>query len=322
MNKTCENVKLVLAPLADFTDAPFRKMCFDFGADMAYTEMVSAAALAHGHAATRILLESLPGEGPLGCQIFGANPSDVANAAKIVSLPQFCEINLNAGCPMDKVTRSGAGAKLAESPEKVYELLVAIKENTSLPITLKTRLGPNPHKTTVFELVDAAYRAGCSGVTVHARWTSQLHGGDTHLDLLAEAVRRSPIPVTGNGSIRTRNDLQAMLATGIDAVMIGRAAIAEPEIFSLLRGKRKEPPSMERARRLFTSHMGYLIDFHAKLVAHLTGCRIPELNQFVALKARTHLSRYFAGTPGAAAIRASFNTAKTIADILAILDSL
>ncbi len=79
---------------------------------------------------------------------------------------------------------------------------------------------------------------------------------------------------------------------------------------------------MERARRLFTSHMGYLIDFHAKLVAHLTGCRIPELNQFVALKARTHLSRYFAGTPGAAAIRASFNTAKTIADILAILDSL
>ena len=160
-------MKFVLAPLAGFTDAPFRRLCFEGGADLSYTEMVSAAGLAHGSSPTRHLMETMPGEGPVACQLFGARESDLAFAAHEATAcraddgsPRFVELNLNAGCPMTKVTREGAGAKLAEDPEKVYRLLKAMVENTDLPVTLKTRLGPHPRRRTVFELLDAAEQAG------------------------------------------------------------------------------------------------------------------------------------------------------------------
>ena len=148
-------MRYVLAPLAGFTDAAFRRLCFEGGADFAYTEMVSAAGLAHGSSPTRQLMETMPGEGALGCQIFGANESDVAYAAGAVP-DRFSEINLNAGCPVRKVVKEGAGAKLAEDPEKVYRLLRAMKGSTRLPVTLKTRLGPRPDRNLSLELLDAA----------------------------------------------------------------------------------------------------------------------------------------------------------------------
>ena len=197
-------MRYVLAPLAGFTDAAFRRLCFEGGADFAYTEMVSAAGLAHGSSPTRQLMETMPGEGALGCQIFGANESDVAYAAGAVP-DRFSEINLNAGCPVRKVVKEGAGAKLAEDPEKVYRLLRAMKEHTALPVTLKTRLGPRPDRNLSLELLDAAERAGAAGVVFHARFTSQMHGGATHLDLLAEIAARAKVPVTGNGSVGTRS---------------------------------------------------------------------------------------------------------------------
>ena len=140
----------VLAPLAGFTDAPFRRLCREGGADLAYTEMVSAAGLAHGSSPTRHFLETMPGEGPVGCQLFGANESDLAFAAAAVDPRRFCELNLNAGCPMTKVTREGAGAKLVEDPAKIHRLLKAMAANTSLPVTLQTRLGPRPEANRIF----------------------------------------------------------------------------------------------------------------------------------------------------------------------------
>ena len=241
-------MKYVLAPLAGFTDAPFRRMCHEGGADLAYTEMVSAAGLAHGSSPTRHLLETMPGEGPVACQIFGANESDIAFATDFIQrnyvespvpcslfpLPslRFTEVNLNAGCPMTKVTREGAGAKLVEDPERIHRLLKAMAGNTSLPVTLKTRLGPHPRRTNIFEILDAAESAGAKGIIVHARYTSQMHGGPTHLDLLKEVVERAKIPVTGNGSVTDGESAAAMAATGVDAVMIGRAALANPCIFT------------------------------------------------------------------------------------------
>ena len=137
---------------------------------------------------------------------------------------------------MTKVTREGAGAKLAEDPEKVYRLLKAMVENTPLPVTLKTRLGPHPRSTTVFELLDAAEKAGAKGFILHARYTSQMHGGPVHLDTLAEVVGRSKIPVAGNGSVVDAKSAAAMAATGVDAIMVGRAALAKPGIFAALKG--------------------------------------------------------------------------------------
>ena len=127
-------MKLVLAPLADFTNAAFRKLAYELGADLTYTEMVSAAALAHGSSPTRHLFEKLPGEGPVACQIFGHNPDELAFAAReATALKRFVAIDLNAGCPMPRIRHEGDGAALVPQPQLVHDLLVAIKRETDLP---------------------------------------------------------------------------------------------------------------------------------------------------------------------------------------------
>lgn len=306
-------MRFFLAPLADFTDAPFRRMCFEGGADLAYTEMVSAAALAHGNSPTRHLMETMDGEGPVACQIFGATESDVAIAAQEIEKvkDRFVELNLNAGCPMTRITRSGAGAKLIEDPEKVFRLLKAMRENTSLPVTLKTRLGPHPGDVKIFELLDAAAKAGAKGVAVHARFTSQMHGGALDLELLSEVVARSPLPVTGNGSIRTSKDLDAMAATGVKSVMIGRGSLSDPGIFAVLKG-RENPWSRYDAVR---SHLKYILEFRALLLKKFPGDHIRSADAFASVKMHTHLFRYFNALPGAAKLRAKLNTIRTLREI-------
>ena len=320
-------MKYVLAPLAGFTDAPFRRMCAEGGADLTYTEMVSAAGLAHGSSPTRHLMETMPGEGPVACQIFGANESDIAYATRVVEdletrtldarrETRFVELNLNAGCPMTKVTREGAGAKLVEDPEKIHRLLKAMVGNTSLPVTLKTRLGPHPQRTNIFEILDAAESAGAKGLIVHARYTSQMHGGPTHLDVLREVVERAHIPVTGNGSVVDAKTAAAMAATGVDAIMIGRAALANPSIFNALKAIEQ---SNNRTIEQFRRHLDYLLRFREQLAARFPNDHIPSADGFASVKMHVHLFRYFSGRPGAAELRKRLNTVRTLAEIEAIV---
>ena len=317
-------MKLYLAPLAGFTDAPFRRMCFEGGADLCYTEMVSAAGLAHGSSPTRHLMETMAGEGPVACQIFGASESDIAFAAREISAlapRRFVELNLNAGCPMTKVTREGAGAALVKSPAKIYRLLKAMTDATDLPVTLKTRLGPRPGVNTVFEILDAAERAGASAIIVHARYTSQLHGGALDFETLAEVVARARIPVVGNGSVVDRASLSAMSATGVDAVMIGRAALAEPGVFNRLKGVAAAPADAAEKDRLFRRHLDYLLAFREQLAAAFPGDHVPSPDGFASVKMHTHLFRYFNGRPGAAALRARLNGVRSLAEIEEILSA-
>lgn len=319
-------MRFVLAPLAEFTDAPFRLVCHEGGADMAYTEMVSAAALFHGHGPTRHLMEVMPGEGPVACQLFGAGETELAFAARVASSlrsvdsvsPRFCEINLNAGCPMRRIVGSGCGAKLVTDPDKVFRLLKAMRENTDLPVTLKTRLGPASGDRRIFELVDAAERAGASGVVVHARYTSQMHGGAVDLETLAEVVRKTRLPVTGNGGVKTAADAEAMAATGVSSIMVARAALGNPSIFRKLRGE--DVPSVdgpEWARR----HLEYILQFRKMLVGKYPEDHIPCEDGYVGIKMHTHLFRYFSGRPGAAALRARLNSIRTLAEVREILQS-
>ena len=323
-------MKYVLAPLAGFTDAPFRRLCAENGADLTYTEMVSAAGLAYGSSPTRHLMEVMPGEGPVACQIFGAKESDIAFAARIAdkvsssgeefgSCRRFVEINLNAGCPMTKVTREGAGAKLIEDPEKIFRLLKAMVENTALPVTLKTRLGPHPQKTNIFEILDAAEKAGARGIIVHARYTSQMHGGSVHLETLSEVVKRAHVPVIGNGSVVDAKSAAAMAATGVNAIMIGRAAMANPAIFNQLKGIHNSSlivPSSSFVER----HLEYLLAFREQLVANFPDDHIPSADGFASVKMHVHLFRYFNGRPGAAALRARLNNVRTLSEIREIIN--
>lgn len=310
-------MKFVLAPLAEFTDAPFRLVCRENGADLAYTEMVSAAGLAHGSSPTRHLMEVMDGEGPVACQIFGARETDVASAAREVEKirDRFVELNLNAGCPMAKVTREGAGAKLAENPAKVFSLLKTMAENTSLPITLKTRLGPHPQCTTIFELLDAAQQAGAKGLAVHARYTSQMHGGPVRLDLLADVVARAHIPVIGNGSVVDARTASEMAKTGVEALMIGRAALARPWIFQELKGGSfKGVPSPIR------HHLDLILRFRRQLVERYPNDHVPGEDAYASVKMHTHLFRYFNGRPGAAKLRATLNAVRTLREIYDIIE--
>jgi len=319
-------MRFVLAPLAGFTDAPFRLMCREGGADLVYTEMVSAAALAHGHAPTHQLLETMPGEGPVACQIFGATESDVAHATRristlhLLSTPRFVALDLNAGCPMAKVTRCGAGAELVKDPAKIGRLLKVMAENTDLPITLKTRLGPYPQSTTVFEILDAAEAAGARGLTVHARYTSQMHGGPVHLDTLAEVVSRAKIPITGNGSVTDAKTASEMAQTGVDAIMIGRAALANPGIFAQLKNEISSTvqPSTFNLQPVHR-HLERILAFREQLAEKFPNDHIPSEDAFASVKMHTHLFRYFNGRPGAAALRARLNAVRTLAEIRDII---
>ena len=310
-------MEYVLAPLAGFTDAPFRRLCYEGGAKLVYSEMVSAAGLYHGSSPTRHLMETMSGEGKVALQLFGAKETELAFAARMVPEGRFTELNLNAGCPMTKVTREGAGAKLIENPNLVYRLLKAMTENTALPVTLKTRLGPNPKNTNIFELLDAAQEAGARAIIVHARYTSQLHGGEVHLEKLAETVKRAQIPVIGNGSVTDSATASAMAKTGVSAIMIGRAALAHPDIFAQLQGIKSGLEGVSLPRR----HLEYILAFREQLKARFPDDHIPSVDGFASVKLHTHLFRYFNGRPGAAKLRARLNTIRTLKEIYDCLDN-
>ena len=307
-------MKYVLAPIAGFTNAAFRLMASRGGADLTYTEMVSAAGLAHGSSPTRHLLEVLPGEGSVACQLFGANPDELAYAAREVSaMGRFVELNLNAGCPVPRIVREGAGSALVKDPARVHDLLVAMVGATDLPVTLKTRPGPRPDKVLMFELLDAAETAGAKGITLHARFTSQNHGGAVHLELLAALVQKARIPVTGNGGVKDVETARAMAETGVAAIMVGRAALPNPYIFSTLNPKLKTLNS--QSSTLFHDHLEALKALYAQTAAHFPQDRLPTLDAWVAGAVRTHLFRYFAGRPGVGELRRRLATIRTLREI-------
>ena len=217
---------------------------------------------------------------------------------------------------MTKVTREGAGAKLVEDPAKIHRLLRAMTENTSLPVTLKTRLGSHPQRTNILEIVDAAESAGAKGIVVHARYTSQMHGGPTHLDILADVVRHAHIPVTGNGSVTDAKSAAEMAKTGVSAIMIGRAALSNPGIFNSL--KQSNNPN-NRTIEQFRKHLDYLLRFREQLAAHFPNDHIPSADGFASVKMHVHLFRYFNGRPGAAELRKRLNTVRTLAEIETIV---
>ncbi len=311
-------MKLVLAPLAGFTNAPFRRLCASHGADYTVTEMVSAAGLAHGSSPTRHLMEVLPGEGPVAVQLFGNKPDELAFAAReIVKLNRFIAIDFNTGCPMPKIMHEGSGAALLRDPQLIHDCLKAIKsEAGNVPVTLKTRPGIRPEKCNMIEILRAAEEAGVSGIALHARYRVQAHSGEVHLDLLAEMVESTKLPITGNGSVTDRASLKAMLATGVDAVMIGRAAIGNPFIFEDLKAtepvKLTQDEIFARKEKAYEEHFYSLMEFHRQLTENFPNDHIPSIDGFISVAMHTMLFRYFNGRPGAVQLRKKLNSVRTL----------
>lgn len=249
---------VMLAPMEDVTDSSFRLICKEEGADMTYTEFVSADALVRNIAATTRKLHIDPEERPTAIQIYGREVGPMVEAAKIVAGVQPDILDINFGCPVKKVAGKGAGAGLLRDIPKMLEITRAVvKAVPDLPVTVKTRLGWDCNSRIIVSLAEQLQDCGIRALTVHGRTRSQMYTGEADWEMIGE-VKANPrlrIPVIGNGDITTPQKLvEAFARYNVDGVMVGRAAIGAPWIFremtSLLRKGAVEEIPVEKKFRL------------------------------------------------------------------------
>ena len=251
---------LVLAPMAGITDLSFRRICKSLGADLVTSEMVSAEGVVHKSGSTRLLRSSHPEEKPLAIQLFGSDPSLMGEAATIVAAEGADIIDLNMGCPVPKVLRQGAGAQLIRQPEKVAQIVDAVRRVVSIPVTVKTRSGWNKSKINILEVARVAEDAGADAITLHPRTAKQGFSGKADWYLIAKVRRAVSIPVIGNGDVTRPQQVQEMKQlTGCNGVMIGRGAMGNPWIFKqakqLAQGEAVSDPSMRERLEIMARHL-------------------------------------------------------------------
>lgn len=225
---------VMLAPMEDVTDHSFRLLCKEQGADMTYTEFVSADALIRNIAATTRKLHIDPAERPTAIQIYGREVEPMVEAAKIVEAAKPDIIDINFGCPVKKVAGKGAGAGMLRDIPKMLEITKAVVNAVKLPVTVKTRLGWDHNTKIIVELAEQLQDCGIKALTVHGRTRSQMYTGDADWEMIAR-VKENPrltIPLIGNGDITTpQQAAEAFSRYGVDGVMVGRASIGAPWIF-------------------------------------------------------------------------------------------
>lgn len=231
---------VMLAPMEDVTDSSFRLIAKECGADMVYTEFVSADALIRNIAATTRKLHINAAERPVAIQIYGREPDVMVEAAKIVEEAKPDVLDINFGCPVKKVAGKGAGAGLLRDVPKMLAITRAVVRAVNIPVTVKTRLGWDCENKIIVELAEQLQDCGIAALTVHGRTRSQMYTGTADWEMIAR-VKENPrftIPLIGNGDIATRTQItEAFSHYGVDGVMVGRAAIGAPWIFSELTGR-------------------------------------------------------------------------------------
>ena len=249
--------KVVLAPMAGFTSTGFRRYMKQFGVSLAYSEMVSDMGLIYGNKETFTYLESDESERPLGIQLFGSDPKNMAEAAKIVEkyTNKFDFFDINAGCPVNKVTKSGAGSALLKNPQVLVDIVKAIKEVTDKPVTVKIRLGWDNKHINFMEVIKLLEDAGVAAIAIHARTTKELYSGTPHYDLLKDLQSKMKVPLIVSGNIYTLDDaINALNVTGATAVMLARGVVGNPTLIKQINtyyesGERIESASLEEQKQ-------------------------------------------------------------------------
>jgi tRNA-dihydrouridine synthase B len=316
---------VVLAPMAGYTDAAMRSLCREFHCGGCFTEVVNARGILHGSTRTLHLLETMPGERPVAAHIYGSEPAVLAEAAaRIHAMDRFDFVDINCGCPVRKIVAKGAGAALIKEPEKIGAIVRAVRQAVPLPVTVKTRIGFSPDRANVADLVQAAQENGAAAITVHARFAVRKHGGEADWDALALVKSCSRIPVIGNGGVLSASDVPRMFArTGVDGVMVGRAAIGNPWVFDeigcVLAGRAYAGHTVAEHRAVIAEHLARLIRLKTRERACPGRYRLtPE--QAATLEFRGHLLKYLAGFPDAVAARRGFSRLRSPEDVLALVD--
>ncbi len=283
---------VMLAPMEDVTDGSFRLLCKEAGADMVYTEFVSADALIRNIAATTRKLAIRPEERPVAIQIYGREPDVMVEAARIVEEARPDFIDINFGCPVKKVAGKGAGAGLLRDVPKMLAITRAVVDAVKLPVTVKTRLGWDFSELPIVEAAERLQDVGIACIGIHGRTRSQLYAGKADYTLI-KAVKDNPrmrIPVIANGDIDAGPKAKEVLDyTGADGLLVGRAAIGNPWIFSQIKhylatGTELPPPDLATRKAACLAHFAALVEHYGPAVG----------GQLIKI----HYSGYFKGLSG------------------------
>ena len=298
--------KLILAPMAGVTNEAFRKLAVKHGAGLVYAEMVSDKGLLYDNVRTKRMIEVSDDEHPVVMQIFGSNKETLVLAAKYIEEHSKADIiDINMGCPVNKVIKSGAGSALLKDPEKVYEIVKAVKEAVKLPVTIKIRAGWDHSSINCVEVVKAATRAGVDAIAIHGRTRSMMYRGESSLEFIKMVRDATDVFVIGNGDVKSKEDVQKMLDLGVDAVMIGRASLGNPWIFEKLNkelnGCEFTEPTKEEVINTVLEHAKNLLKIVPPHVA--------------IIEMRTHAVWYFKQLPNSKPFRLRLVQIKTFEDL-------
>jgi nifR3 family TIM-barrel protein len=282
---------LLLAPMEDVSDPPFRAVCKANGADLMYTEFVSSEGLIRDAARSREKLDIFEYERPIGIQLFGSDIDHMRQSAEIATQVSPDLIDINYGCPVKNVACRGAGAALLQDIPRMVKMTEAVVRATHLPVTVKTRLGWDDRTRNVVEVAERLQDVGVAALTVHGRTRVQMYKGEANWELIGR-IKENPrmrIPVFGNGDVDSPERAVAWKNQyGVDGVMIGRAAIGNPWIFNTIKafvetGQLPEPPGISERVAVVRSHL----DFSIRWKGDRTG----------VLEMRRHYANYFRGLP-------------------------
>ena len=302
---------LMLAPMAGFSDHAMRRVCKDNGAEYSVTEMVSAKAVVYGDKKTAALARIAKDEGAVGLQIFGSEPSVMAEAAGVLSSPieggvAPIAIDINMGCPVPKIYGNGEGSALMKNPSLIYDIVRAVKCATILPVSVKMRLGVDAAHINATECALAAEEAGAAFIALHGRTRVQMYAGKADVSEIAKVKECLHIPLIANGDVASAADaLYTLRESGADGLMIGRGAIGNPFVFAEIAAALDgvvyaEPNTAQRADT-------------ALLQLRLA---IEEKGEGVAVReARKQIALYFRSFRGAAELRRRINTATTYSEV-------
>jgi nifR3 family TIM-barrel protein len=302
---------VVMAPMAGVTNLPFRLIAKSFGAGLVFTEMVSAMGISLNQKKTLAYLDSHPHEKPLAVQIFGAKPQIMAEAARKVIDAGAQIVDINMGCPVKKVIKTGAGASLLRNPKLVSEIMLAVRIVCTVPLTVKIRAGWSPQEPNAPDIVRILEDCGADAVTIHARFATQGFSGQADWSWIKRIKKHLRIPVIGNGDIIRPQDALAMKKeTDCDGIMIGRAAANHPWIFrqvlQLEKGLPVQAPDFYERRSLIMKHFN--------LLSQTMG------EQSAALAMRGFLLRYTKGLPLSSRFRGRINQIKDLQSLTYIMD--
>ncbi|TSA39688.1 hypothetical protein D4R30_00715 [archaeon] len=303
--------KLLLPPLADYTDYPYRRVMAGFSPPFIVTEMVSASALVHGGEKTRRMLAKTGGSGCEGVQLVGSDPTLMAEAAKIVKGLGFDCIDINMGCTINKVARQGAGISLMGDEGKAQRIASAVVDAVDLPVTCKMRLGLKRDALNAAALSSRLEGVGVAAVTLHGRSGEKKWGMPVDFDGIREVVEAVSIPLVANGGVFTGEDAVEMVErTGAAAVMPGRGIIGNPwlvpEIKAALSGTRYTPPTLQVKKETCLLHLRYLCEYYS--------------DKGGAVRMRRILPKYFTGCQNIRSLRLDIHETSTPAEVAGLLE--